>query len=142
MSCCHNVRFAETSERVFFVFYLNCYCVPELIVHHLPKCVPYTNHPESLCTLARITRLLRWDELIKSTLWANIFVCTFSIVLNSSTNLLLTSSVRLTIVEISVKRLLLVEPLNCSDENTWHITQRCQLIDVFPLLEDSNGVLL
>ena len=45
------------------------------------------------------------------------FVCTFSIVLNSSTNLLLTSSVRLTIAEISVKRHLLVELLNCSDEN-------------------------
>jgi len=37
--------------------------------------------------------------------------------------------------EISVKRHLqnvLVELLYCSDENTWHITQRCQLIDDLP----------
>jgi hypothetical protein len=32
---------------------LNCYCVPELIAHRLPKCVPYTNQPESLCTFNR-----------------------------------------------------------------------------------------
>jgi hypothetical protein len=39
--------------------------------------------------------------------------------------------------EISVKRHLqnvLVELLYCSDESTWHIAQRCQLIDGLLLL--------
>ena len=60
-------------------------------------------------------------------------MCTFSVVLNTSTNLLWTSSLRLSMTEISVKRPLLVELLSCSHENTWHITQRCQLIDGLPL---------
>ena len=43
--------------------------------------------------------------------------------------------------EISVKRSLLVELLNCSDENTWHIiTQLCQLIDDLPFLDYFNRV--
>ena len=42
--------------------------------------------------------------------------------------------------EISVKRSLLVELLNCSDENTWHITQRCQLIDDIPSSTTLTGL--
>jgi hypothetical protein len=43
--------------------------------------------------------------------------------------------------EISVKRHLLVELLNCSDENTWYITQRWQLIDGLPFLEEEGATL-
>jgi hypothetical protein len=66
-------RFGSLHNRyIIIISYLNYYCVPELIAHHLPKCVPYTNHPEFLCTLSRITRIRGWDVLIMSTLWTNI----------------------------------------------------------------------
>jgi hypothetical protein len=56
MSIAFHIKIDSRKHRKghFFVFYLNYYCAPELIAQHLPKCVPYTNHPESLC----ITRLL------------------------------------------------------------------------------------
>ena len=44
--------------------------------------------------------------------------------------------------EISVKRSLLVELFNCSDENTWHITQRFQLIDDLPSFDYFNRTLV
>ena len=61
MSIAFHIKIDSRKHRKghFFVFYLNYYCAPELIAQHLPKCVPYTNHPESLCILARITRLHR-----------------------------------------------------------------------------------
>ena len=52
MSITFHIKIDSWKHRkgYFFVFYLNCYYVPELIAHHLQKCVPNTNHPESLCT--------------------------------------------------------------------------------------------
>ena len=80
---------------------------------------------DKLCLLVKDLKQLLWYWIY--------YVCTFSIALNSSTNLLCTSSLRLAMTEISAKRPLVVELLKCSDENTWHITHRCQLIDGLPL---------